>query len=276
LLIYFLPSIIQIANKTQNDYVQWAIDHASIHRDPAERGADMISKRLAVLSFAAIQSSAITLTNLIFDIAASPLAPVVLGHIRNEVASELSTSDDVFTKNCLQRMISLDSCLRESMRLWGFVSRGVLKMVIKKGGVRLPGGMWLGEGTKVGVHAYPVHHDEDIYPGAHTFDALRWCRSDTEEDLSSEESKSLAQDGVKRKGTSLVTTSASFMAFSHGRHACPGRFFASQQLKLVLAYIALNYDIQQIPERPMNQWFVGSSGPPLGATISIRRRLGTA
>ena len=59
------------------------------------------------------------------------------------------------------------------------------------------------------------------------------------------------------------------------RNRSPGRFFASQQLKLVLAYIALNYDIQPIACRPDNQWFVGSSGPPLGEKISIRRRDGT-
>jgi hypothetical protein len=60
-----------------------------------------------------------------------------------------------------------------------------------------------------------------------------------------------------------------------GRHS-PGRFFASQQLKLTLAYIALNYEIKPIPSRPENKWFVGSSGPPLDATICIRRRTGTA
>jgi hypothetical protein len=55
----------------------------------------------------------------------------------------------------------------------------------------------------------------------------------------------------------------------------PGRFFASQQLKLVLAYIALNYDIKPLPSRPANNWFVGTQGPPLECKITIRRREGT-
>jgi hypothetical protein len=55
----------------------------------------------------------------------------------------------------------------------------------------------------------------------------------------------------------------------------PGRFFAAQQLKLVLAYIAMNYEIEPIAQRPANHWFVGSSGPPLETTIRIRRREGT-
>ena len=59
-------------------------------------------------------------------------------------------------------------------------------------------------------------------------------------------------------------------------YSSPGRFFAAQQLKLVLAHIAQNYEIEPIAKRPANHWFVGSSGPPLDATIRIRRREGTA
>lgn len=46
-------------------------------------------------------------------------------------------------------------------------------------------------------------------------------------------------------------------------------------MKLVLAYIALNYDIKPIATRPANNWFVGSQGPPLDVRVCIRRREGT-
>ncbi|KAK3068494.1 hypothetical protein LTS18_000643 [Coniosporium uncinatum] len=62
------------------------------------------------------------------------------------------------------------------------------------------------------------------------------------------------------------------MAFSHGRHACPGRFFAANQLKLLLAQIVLGYDIQPIDERPQNPWLNNSIGPPMWAKLRIRRR----
>lgn len=192
--------------------------HASNHRDPAERSPDMISKRLAVLSFAAIQSSAITMTNLIFDLAAAPLCSNYLSTMRHEVLSELATENGVWTKSGLALMITLDSTLKESMRLWGFVSRGVLKLVVKKEGVRLPGGLHLPYGTKVGYHAHPIHHDEDIYPGAYSFDPFRWC---VQKNGGAEQSESGMVSGLSEQpqGTSLVTTSPNFMAFSHGRHA---------------------------------------------------------
>lgn len=151
------------------------------------------------------------------DLAASPHLTTYFGTMRNEVVSEVEAEKGVWTKAALIRMVSLDSCLRESMRLWGFVSRGILKEVIAKDGVTLPCGMHLKKGTKVGIHAYPVHHDEDLYPNANEFNAMRFCRVD-EERPADDYSEKVVGSG-KKKGTSLVTTSSQFMAFSHGRHA---------------------------------------------------------
>ncbi|KAH7379865.1 putative Ent-kaurene oxidase [Cadophora sp. MPI-SDFR-AT-0126] len=254
--------------KKKNDYVQWCIDHSHRKNDPSERTPDIISRRLNVVGFAAIQSSAITLTNLILDLGASPEITTYLSIIRNEVLAELAAERGIWSKSALARMVTLDSTLRESLRMWGFVSRGVLKEVSKKDGVTLPTGEHLPRGTKVGIHAYPVHHDEAFYKDPYTFNPMRSC-TQGEKLLDGP-----AYSG-KNKGTALVTTSSLFMPFSHGRHACPGRFFASQQLKLVLAYIALNYDIQPITARPPNDWFVGSQGPPLDVRVCIRRRPGT-
>jgi cytochrome P450 len=163
------------------------------------------------------------------DLAASPHLTSYLTTMRNEVVSEVEAEKGVWTKAALIRMVSLDSCLRESMRLWGFVSRGILKEVIAKDGVTLPCGMHLKKGTKVGIHAYPVHHDEDLYPNASEFNAMRFCTVD-EERPADDYSEKVAGSG-KKKGTSLVTTSSHFMAFSHGRHAWYG---VSQLLNYLL------------------------------------------
>lgn len=54
----------------------------------------------------------------------------------------------------------------------------------------------------------------------------------------------------------------------------PGRFFAANELKAMLAYILLNYDVK-LPNdglRPQNQWFMGNSSPNRTAEIMFRRR----
>lgn len=40
----------------------------------------------------------------------------------------------------------------------------------------------------------------------------------------------------------LVTTGTDNLGFGHGQHACPGRFFASNEIKIVLCYLLIQYD----------------------------------
>ena len=261
-----------------NDYIQWALHDAFSHDDPNERTPEMITKRLTVLSFAAIQSSVITITNALFDIASSPRCAEFQQALREEVADVTSCRDDgqKWSRASLASMVRVDSALRESMRLWGFISRGVMKKVVDPKGVTLPSGEHLPFGSKVGVTSYAVHHDESVYKNALEFNALRFSDDRDEAD--------------KNGRASLVASSDHFMAFSHGRHAwyvhvtvgraiwltfpshSPGRFFAANQLKLLLAQIVTKYEIAPITERPANPWLNNTVGPPMWSKLRIRRR----
>jgi cytochrome P450 len=286
---------------TQDDYIQWAIDHALVHWDPVELTSTVITKRFAALTFAAIQSSVITITHTLLDIASSPHSQDLLETMRDEVLSELSSPAQIkshkgtfpspWGKAALARMVHVDSAIRESMRLNGFVARGIMKTVMAPGGVTLPDGTHIPQGTKVGIQAYSVHHDEDHYPHAETYDAFRFVQ-ETNADLdtaiaSGSDTESLngscaprklstgsASSGTRadRRPLAVVTTSPTFLAFSHGPNACPGRFFAANQMKLTLAHIALYYEIEPLPSRPENRWFVGSLGPPFEQMLRVKRR----
>jgi cytochrome P450 len=242
----------------QDDYVQWAIDHALSHWDPAELSANVITKRFTSLCFAAIQSSVITITNAVLDITASPHSEEYLDTMREEVLSELSAHSPESSKGprkpapspwgkaALARMVHVDSALRESMRLNGFVARGIMKTVVAPGGVDLPDGTHVPQGTKVGIQAYSVHRDEAFYRDAETYEAFRFVNgggarpsswlvegrrasasgSDTEGASSTSCVPRKTQAGSlttadtggneTRQPLALVTTSPTFLAFSHG------------------------------------------------------------
>lgn len=66
-----------------------------------------------------------------------------------------------------------------------------------------------------------------------------------------------------------VSTSASSLFFGHGNHACPGRFFAANEVQIVLTHLLLRYDIKY-PEgetRPRN-WYLAEF-----AAQNTRRKL---
>ncbi|TRX92552.1 hypothetical protein FHL15_006479 [Xylaria flabelliformis] len=251
---------------THNDFIQWSIDHAVSKPvvNPVELDPRVIAARFSVLTFAAIQSSVITLTNTIFDLAASPECVESLEAMHDEVVCEIGAADNPkgWSKKAVGGMRHIDSALRESMRLNGFLERGVMKMVVAPEGVTLPDGSHIPYGTKVGVSGYSIHHDEGNYPDAGRYNAFRFVRG--QEPASGEE----------KRPRGLINTSEKFMGFSHGSHACPGRFFAANQLKIALGHIALLYEIEPISERPVNRWFFGHIAPPLTETLRVRRRAG--
>ncbi len=53
----------------------------------------------------------------------------------------------------------------------------------------------------------------------------------------------MREDPVKHNAAHLVSTGPEHLAFGHGTHACPGRFFAANEIKVALLGILLKYDI---------------------------------
>lgn len=59
--------------------------------------------------------------------------------------------------------------------------------------------------------------------------------------------------------------------------ACsPGRWFAVQNMKIMIAYITLNYDMQSIGKRPPSTVFGDANIPSLSACMKVRRRADVA
>ena len=55
----------------------------------------------------------------------------------------------------------------------------------------------------------------------------------------------------------------------------PGRFFVSHELKMFLAYMLMNYDVEPLAERPPNKWMGAVVLPPMKATLRVKRKAGT-
>jgi cytochrome P450 len=71
----------------------------------------------------------------------------------------------------------------------------------------------------------------------------------------------------------LVTTSPDHLGFGHGRDACPGRFFAANEVKVAICHILLKYDWELVPgtdTKPVMMGLIASSSPT--ARINIRRQ----
>lgn len=256
-----------------NDFLQWQINYAREKLAPSELDPHIIAGRLLALNFAAIHTSTFSITNAIFDLISTDPSLDHIGQLRAEAAAILAADDGVWTKSGLSKMHKIDSALRESLRVRSFLSAGLARRVTAKDGITTPDGVHCPYGSNVAIAAYGIHNDESIYPSAAQYQPFRYVDAREAVLANTETGKYGTDDMIKKANYNMVSTSADFQPFGHGRHACPGRFFAANELKLLLAYMVLNYDIELQETRPESPWVGQVMLPPMKAKIRIRRRV---
>ncbi|KAL5882512.1 hypothetical protein ACKVWC_001517 [Pyricularia oryzae] len=173
------------------------------------------------LSLVAIHTTSDLLTQTLFDLAKNP---ELLAPLRQEVIDVLSV--DGLKKSAFQKLVLMDSCLKESQRLRpvfnAYFVRRALADVVLSDGFRIK------KGTVVAMDGTRVLLDEDLYPEPHRYNPYRFTEM-------------RKTPGGENKAH-LVSVTAEHFGFGHGIHACPGRFFAANELKIALAHILLKYD----------------------------------
>ncbi|KAJ4422063.1 hypothetical protein N0V82_003253 [Gnomoniopsis sp. IMI 355080] len=214
------------------------------------------------LNFAAIHTSTLTTSNLLLDIFSHlTLEPL----LREEAFANEGLSAEKWNRARLNRMPLLDSALRESQRRWGLVAKALSRKVMRPDGVTLPNGQRLPHGTTVCVSGWGLHHDAETYQRPFEFVPDRFM---------SKVSGTVEPGAAKSKQHVAAETNQQYVAWGIGKHACPGRFFAVDFIKLIVLRIILEYDIMPLERRPENVWIEYNVMPPPTATLTVRRRKG--
>ena len=124
--------------------------------------------------------------------------------------------------------------------------------------LQLSDGTILPKGSRIIVASQNM--DPTIYPDPERFDPARFMH--------------MREQPGQENSWQFVTTSAAHMFFGHGMHACPGRFFASNEIKIALCYFLINYDWRLVPggTGPEFQSFEGGLSISDNMKIQYRRR----
>lgn len=261
-----------------NDMLQWMVQQAKESGDPYLYAVRTLALRLLIINFASIHTSSFAITGVILDLVSS--RPEYIDELRDEIRTVLAEHGGAWNKRALARMEKLDSAFRESQRVNSFVTVGLSRLVAVKEGITTPDGVHVPYSNRVCVPGYSRHHDPDIYPDADEFRPFRF--SERRHAAGVVEGNGYGHDGkdketarasyLSRARLQWATTTDDFLGFGHGKGACPGRFFAATELKLMLAHLILNYDFEMLESRPRNSWFAQNRVPPMEKTIRVRRR----
>lgn len=106
--------------------------------------------------------------------------------------------------------------------------------------------------------------DPKLYPDPERYDGFRFAK------IRTREANTDASDRAQ-----YAASNAASMSFGYGRHACPGRFFAANEIKAIMGYLILNYDMKfpvGVEKRPESLLFETQYLPNPFATVLFKRR----
>ncbi|KAF8489265.1 cytochrome P450 [Russula emetica] len=154
--------------------------------------------------------------------------PEYIEPLRQEVDAVIR--EEGWTKAGMDKMYKIDSLLRETQRFDGFSSISMIRLAMHP--FTFSNGVTIPAGTLISVPASATHRDERIFPNLDKFDGFRFVKLHESEG-----------DTTMSK-YQAVSASNEYLPYGLGRHACPGRFFAVNEIKALLAHIVTTYDIK--------------------------------
>ncbi|KAJ3943321.1 uncharacterized protein N0V96_006243 [Colletotrichum fioriniae] len=208
--------------------------------DDVRRGRefDVVAGQL-FLTFAAIHTTSSVVTAILYDLLAYPEYFTLL---REEIV-KVFTEDGGWSKNSLFKLKLMDSYI---------MNRRVEEAMTLSDGTYLP------KGTLITVATHNTRDPALWGPEREKFDGHRFLR--------------MREEPGQENRWQFVSTSPEFLAFGHGTHACPGRFFASNEMKIVLTHLIMNYDWRIVEEKPPTSMFVSRFVPDPRTVIGYRAR----
>lgn len=156
------------------------------------------------------------------------MSPEYIEPLREEVRAVMAENCGTITTRALQQMVKVDSYMKETMRIYPPGLTSFNRKVLK--GFTLSNGQYIPPGVIVEVPSQAIYRT--AFEDGDTFDGFRHYK--------------LRQGGTAtdHARNQFVTTNEQNLMFGYGRHACPGRFFAANEIKMLLANLVLYFDFK--------------------------------
>ncbi|KAF2183915.1 cytochrome P450 [Zopfia rhizophila CBS 207.26] len=209
------------AKEKQSNLLSWMMEIAS----PQESNPYDLAHLEVVISLASIHTSQMNAVHVLYDIAERPEYVQIL---RDEI-EEVIKEDGHFLqwdKNSFYKLKKLDSFMRESQRMNPPTLLSYHR-VMQRDHV-LQDGTLLPQGAHITMPVNAIQNDPKVTPNPEIFDPMRYYK--------------LRQREGETHLHQFATTEPNILNFGHGKYACPGRFFASLEIKNILVRLIMEYD----------------------------------
>lgn len=222
----------------RNDMIEWMQRRAKKLGDTSFDSKELANLQMLTAT-AAIHTTRLAIIHALYDLAARP---EYIEPLRREIFEVTKDSNGVLRKQHLTQMRKLDSFMKESQRhnppsVATFQRKAMVP-------IDLSNGFHIAAGTIVQCNTNMLDEAPAEWGDPHAFDGFRFY-------------KLRGRPGDVNR-FQFASPSYDSMQFGLGNDACPGRFFASNQIKLVLAHVLSRYDLrfgEGVVGRPKNLMF---------------------
>jgi hypothetical protein len=243
-----LAAVAGVPRQQPSRFIEGRLAHFAAHRIPAEVWGSLQSAMVWASQANTVSTAFWTLLFVLHD----PRA-------RAAIADEVRAAPDL-SHASLKKMVKLESAISEALRLTS------LSLVMRKAGRALHLDLDDGRRLEVKKHElltlYPrlTHIDPEIYPQPHAFVFDRFVGDDG--------APRQFFKGGRRVGFNLVP-------FGGGSNMCPGRYFARNEFKIVVATILRDYELElgthAVPELTYSRFGLGTPPPASDLPFRIQR-----
>ncbi|KAF2489570.1 cytochrome P450 [Lophium mytilinum] len=193
-----------------------------ILREKGEKGmsADELNESTLILVLAGSETTATVLTGMTYFMLQRPEVYEIL---KNEIRTTFKSSEDMSIVSVGQ-LKYLNACIEEGLRMFPPAPTALPRIAPKAGEVVC--GRFVPEGTEVGVTAWAAHHSKRMWRDPDSFMPERWLGDPK-------------YDGDHKKAA---------QAFSYGPRNCLGKNLAWAEMRLIMAKLLWNFDLELLPE----------------------------
>ncbi|KAI7895834.1 cytochrome P450 [Mucor mucedo] len=205
-----------------NDFLQGIIEYIHIDENGVESNisAEDIAHIVLLVAFASVHTTSMNTSFCIYWLLARP---DLMASLKEEM-ERVVPGDSPVTAEALAQMHFLNNFIRESIR------QGVDKLSKGRKAVKdytFANGYQVPKGRLVSVASRQMNFGGNFV--RNTIDGM---------------------DPEMSKNKPVTTPGRDFVSFGAGKHLCPGRFFAVQEIQMTLIYLLRNYDITTVSGKP--------------------------
>ncbi|KAI1119833.1 cytochrome P450 [Nemania abortiva] len=222
------------------DCIQWIMETAPRQKPWTP---ERIVHELIAIRFGSVHALSTTITFAIQDLC---LRPEYLAPLRSENERLYSQFEQTG-----QGLPLLDSFIKESARLTPVESMSVRRAATQP--FKFSDGTELAVGDWACTPVRAIMQSERYYPQALEFNGFRFAKP---EDMHFDSSHTFAFK--QPKPSKLVDVSHTWHVWGIGRMACPGRYYATAAMKVIMSQIIMNYDMK-LPNADASRWFTWRS-----------------